>query len=218
MMIQINFRPWGCSVYELTRKYATGILAVHGYASTSKRKATEKQQCKSDQRKSETRPHFTHAVLFFPLAVMLVGVLHTGFSVGGPALRRPLFIAKSAGALRVPARGATHASRARRIQASKIWEMKEESAKKPFVCTTPLYYANGAPHMGSAYPTMAADVLAQYARLTGRYVSCAGLCVCVSCVCRVCVCVCVVYLCVCVCVRARVRASVRACMRVSLSA
>jgi len=48
--------------------------------------------------------------------------------------------------------------------------MKEGETKKPFVCTTPLYYANGAPHMGSAYPTMAADVLAQFARLTGRLV------------------------------------------------
>lgn len=38
------------------------------------------------------------------------------------------------------------------------------------MCTTPLYYANGPPHMGSAYPTMAADVIAQYYRLKGQEV------------------------------------------------
>lgn len=49
--------------------------------------------------------------------------------------------------------------------------MMSQDAKdktKPFVCTTPLYYANGPPHMGSAYPTMAADVLAQFQRMQGR--------------------------------------------------
>ena len=43
-----------------------------------------------------------------------------------------------------------------------------EGTNKPFVCTTPLYYANGPPHMGSAYPTIAADVLAKYFRLNGK--------------------------------------------------
>lgn len=36
--------------------------------------------------------------------------------------------------------------------------------------TTPLFYANASPHMGSAYPTMAADALARYHRLTGKTV------------------------------------------------
>lgn len=31
-----------------------------------------------------------------------------------------------------------------------------------FTLTTPLYYANAAPHMGSAYPTFAADALARF--------------------------------------------------------
>lgn len=31
-----------------------------------------------------------------------------------------------------------------------------------FVVTTPLYYVNAAPHMGSAYPTIAADALARF--------------------------------------------------------
>eukprot|EP00960_Hanusia_phi_P038823 753624-Hanusia_phi.AAC.1 len=39
------------------------------------------------------------------------------------------------------------------------------ATNKPFVCTTPLYYVNGPPHMGSAYPTIAADVLADYYRM-----------------------------------------------------
>ncbi|MDX2232544.1 MAG: methionine--tRNA ligase [Leptolyngbyaceae cyanobacterium bins.349] len=39
-----------------------------------------------------------------------------------------------------------------------------------FVITTPLYYVNALPHMGSAYPTIAADVLARFHRLRGRSV------------------------------------------------
>ncbi|KAJ7516890.1 hypothetical protein O6H91_21G003200 [Diphasiastrum complanatum] len=39
-----------------------------------------------------------------------------------------------------------------------------------FVVTTPLYYVNAAPHMGSAYPTIAADALARFQRLQGRKV------------------------------------------------
>ena len=31
-----------------------------------------------------------------------------------------------------------------------------------FTVTTPLYYVNAAPHMGSAYPTIAADALARF--------------------------------------------------------
>jgi methionyl-tRNA synthetase len=36
-----------------------------------------------------------------------------------------------------------------------------------FYITTPIYYINGEPHIGSAYPTLAADVLARYHRLRG---------------------------------------------------
>ncbi|KAL4424484.1 hypothetical protein ABPG77_006793 [Micractinium sp. CCAP 211/92] len=41
----------------------------------------------------------------------------------------------------------------------------------PFTVTTPLYYVNAAPHMGSAYPTIAADAIARYQRLRGRPVT-----------------------------------------------
>lgn len=40
-------------------------------------------------------------------------------------------------------------------------------SKNQFVITTPLYYVNALPHMGSAYPTIAADVLARFFRLRG---------------------------------------------------
>jgi methionyl-tRNA synthetase len=41
---------------------------------------------------------------------------------------------------------------------------------KPFYVTTPLYYVNDVPHIGHAYTTIAADVLARWKRLRGREV------------------------------------------------
>ncbi|MCG9892528.1 MAG: methionine--tRNA ligase [Thermosynechococcaceae cyanobacterium MS004] len=41
---------------------------------------------------------------------------------------------------------------------------------KRFSVTTPLYYVNGLPHIGSAYTTMAADALARFHRLRGAAV------------------------------------------------
>jgi methionyl-tRNA synthetase len=38
---------------------------------------------------------------------------------------------------------------------------------KPFYITTPIYYVNDVPHIGHAYTTVAADVLARYRRLRG---------------------------------------------------
>ncbi|KAG2730218.1 hypothetical protein I3760_01G281500 [Carya illinoinensis] len=40
----------------------------------------------------------------------------------------------------------------------------------PFVITTPLYYVNAPPHMGSAYTTIAADAIARFQRLLGKKV------------------------------------------------
>ena len=45
-----------------------------------------------------------------------------------------------------------------------------DKTKNTFALTTPLYYVNGLPHIGSAYPTMAADVMARFHRLLGRQV------------------------------------------------
>jgi methionyl-tRNA synthetase len=42
--------------------------------------------------------------------------------------------------------------------------------KKKFYITTPIYYSNGEPHVGSAYTTIAADVLARLHRLAGEEV------------------------------------------------
>ncbi|KAF0156955.1 MAG: methionyl-tRNA synthetase [Syntrophaceae bacterium] len=39
---------------------------------------------------------------------------------------------------------------------------------KPFYITTPIYYVNASPHIGHAYTTIVADVLARYARMMGR--------------------------------------------------
>src|ERR1700722_19933960 len=37
-----------------------------------------------------------------------------------------------------------------------------------FYITTPIYYVNDVPHLGTAYTTIAADILARYERLRGR--------------------------------------------------
>ncbi|CAL1387313.1 unnamed protein product [Linum trigynum] len=46
----------------------------------------------------------------------------------------------------------------------------EAAARETFVLTTPLYYVNAAPHMGSAYTTIAADAIARFQRLLGKKV------------------------------------------------
>src|ERR1044071_4461650 len=42
------------------------------------------------------------------------------------------------------------------------------SSQKTFYITTPIYYVSNVPHIGHAYTTIAADVLARYWRLRGR--------------------------------------------------
>lgn len=42
--------------------------------------------------------------------------------------------------------------------------------KETFTLTTPLYYVNDLPHIGSAYTTIAADVIARFERLRGKSV------------------------------------------------
>lgn len=44
---------------------------------------------------------------------------------------------------------------------------KSPKARKTFYVTTPIYYVNDVPHIGHAYTTIAADVLARYKRLLG---------------------------------------------------
>ncbi|KAK6933201.1 Methionyl/Leucyl tRNA synthetase [Dillenia turbinata] len=45
-----------------------------------------------------------------------------------------------------------------------------QTESDPFVFTTPLYYVNAPPHMGSAYTTVAADAIARFQRLLGKKV------------------------------------------------
>ena len=40
-------------------------------------------------------------------------------------------------------------------------------SSNPFYITTPIYYVNSVPHLGTAYTTIAADALARYRRMTG---------------------------------------------------
>ncbi|MDE2492087.1 MAG: methionine--tRNA ligase [Elusimicrobia bacterium] len=42
------------------------------------------------------------------------------------------------------------------------------TTKKKYYITTPLYYVNAAPHLGHAYTTIAADVLARFHRMRGE--------------------------------------------------
>ena len=42
-----------------------------------------------------------------------------------------------------------------------------KSSGKKFFLTTPIYYVNDVPHIGHAYTTIAADVVARYKRLEG---------------------------------------------------
>lgn len=45
-----------------------------------------------------------------------------------------------------------------------------DKKKETFVVTTPLYYVNDLPHIGSAYTTIAGDVVARFERLRGKSV------------------------------------------------
>ena len=44
------------------------------------------------------------------------------------------------------------------------------NSKEAFYVTTPIYYVNDVPHIGHAYTTIAADILARYKRLEGNQV------------------------------------------------
>src|SRR5216684_6388196 len=49
--------------------------------------------------------------------------------------------------------------------------MNKLSDKKKFYLTTPIYYANSRPHVGSAYTTIVCDVIARYKRMCGYEVA-----------------------------------------------
>src|SRR5437764_5045534 len=45
--------------------------------------------------------------------------------------------------------------------------LRWKAMTKTFYITTPIYYPNGEPHLGHAYTTICADVIARYHRLAG---------------------------------------------------
>jgi methionyl-tRNA synthetase len=49
-------------------------------------------------------------------------------------------------------------------------QQKKMNQDKGFYITTPIYYVNDTPHIGHAYTTIAADIVARYFRLKGRKV------------------------------------------------
>lgn len=51
-----------------------------------------------------------------------------------------------------------------------VWSPQFIMAAKTFYLTTPIYYINGKPHIGTAYTQMAADARARFERLRGRKV------------------------------------------------
>ncbi|MEW6570565.1 MAG: methionine--tRNA ligase [Nitrospirota bacterium] len=51
-----------------------------------------------------------------------------------------------------------------------ISPQKGQMMRQKFYVTTPIYYVNDIPHIGHAYTTVAADILARYNRLRGRSV------------------------------------------------
>ncbi len=46
--------------------------------------------------------------------------------------------------------------------------MDETTTKPSYYLTTPIYYVNGVPHLGTAYTTIAADTLARFQRMDGK--------------------------------------------------
>lgn len=48
---------------------------------------------------------------------------------------------------------------------------RDPNTKMPYTLTTPLYYVNDRPHLGSTYTTIACDALARFQRLTGQAVT-----------------------------------------------
>lgn len=86
-----------------------------------------------------------------------------------PPSHSPL-LSHTAGRLLVPfPRLGARSLHARRAAAASA-DPSAPSAQPHFTVTTPLYYVNAAPHMGSAYPTIAADALARFHRMTGKRV------------------------------------------------
>jgi methionyl-tRNA synthetase len=76
---------------------------------------------------------------------------------------------RASGRAPAPVRGARRAAAAGPAAAAA--DDAAAAAGAPFTVTTPLFYVNAPPHMGSAYPTVAADALARFQRARGARVA-----------------------------------------------
>ena len=104
---------------------------------------------------------------------------------GARRRRRPAAAASCRGRRRVPPRGAGRGAGARRRRRRRRPLAAEAGARRAvagrvappsiasaaamaFYVTTPIYYVNAAPHLGHAYTTIAADVVARHMRQRGE--------------------------------------------------
>ncbi|CAE7545097.1 OVA1 [Symbiodinium microadriaticum] len=85
------------------------------------------------------------------------------------ACRPPRILAYAAASLAADAVDEALEGRGRGTDKHPQLQFKRDGAGNPekLMITTPLFYANGSPHIGSAYPAIASDVLARYAKLRG---------------------------------------------------
>ncbi|KAH6810493.1 methionyl-tRNA synthetase / methionine-tRNA ligase / MetRS [Perilla frutescens var. frutescens] len=82
----------------------------------------------------------------------------------------PLNLRSSAKSHRICFRNSKHFSISKGVLYCTCSAANTSNATEPFVLTTPLYYVNAPPHMGSAYTTIAADAIARFQRLVGKKV------------------------------------------------
>ena len=86
----------------------------------------------------------------------------TAAATGTQPARRPAAPSRRSSALSSPPPGATSAGHEQRHD-----DGRRIPGPAPFYVTTPIYYVNDVPHIGHAYTTIVADVLARYHRLRG---------------------------------------------------
>src|SRR5690242_16545542 len=63
--------------------------------------------------------------------------------------------------------GAVQPGQAPRDRGQSRHALRKFVMSKRYYVTTPIYYVNGAPHIGHAYTSVAADVMARWKRLDG---------------------------------------------------
>ncbi len=105
------------------------------------------------------------------------GALHSSSrdnSRAGVVSKKKKAVLRACSSYRVVVRGAASSSADVIGECGDSGGREEHELRKMFTVTTPLYYANAAPHMGSAYPTIAADALARFQVLPRIRVSSLG--------------------------------------------